>query len=211
MTASSPETNASPRKRFAISLLLGSGAIVLVALAVVVVVWGVSNRLPPTARSLPQPLGAISLPLILLGLAGMNLNEIRYLWPARQESALGPGRDRFFAHQHPFVRAYVKLDRVLWPQGTKSIFRAADDAFNSSRRSVFVAIYLSIGLAIGALTMHFTRAVTADWAFLAAVVLVLVNGALIAYWLETAVPSKSIRGRARGGEGHEGQTGDRDR
>ncbi len=51
-------------------------------------------------------------------------------------------------------------------------------------RFIWVGIYLAVVLIVGLLTMHFTRLVQPDWAFLVATVLVFVNGALIAFWFE---------------------------
>jgi hypothetical protein len=51
-------------------------------------------------------------------------------------------------------------------------------------RFIWVGIYLAMILTVGLLTMHFTRLVQPDWAFLVATVLIFVNGALIAFWFE---------------------------
>lgn len=122
------------------SVLLRLTPLAFVALAVVSFIWGVNNR---------QPLGFVSLPMILFGLATLVVNELR----SRGDE--------------------------------NSIFSVARVAFTERRRR-FVTVYLVIELAIGALTIHFSHAISADWGFLAAVVLVFINGALIAYWLQTA-------------------------
>lgn len=67
----------------------------------------------------------------------------------------------------------------------ETISEIANHAF-MAHRSTWVGIHLTITLVIGLLTMHFTRLVQQqpEWGFLAVTVLVLVNGALIAYWFE---------------------------
>jgi hypothetical protein len=67
--------------------------------------------------------------------------------------------------------------------GLETISEIANAAF-MAHRVTWVGVYLVIVLTVGLLTMHFTRLVQPDWAFLGATVLVFVNGALIAYWFE---------------------------
>lgn len=172
-------------KRIWVCTLLGLATLGLTALTVAVVIWGFAHPLPPYTHSFPQPLGVISLPLILLGLAAMTLNELRCCWP----------KD-VVANSWTWMR---RLDGFLWNRtGPKSVFRVADEAFSGKRRRWFVGVYLGIELAVGALTMHFTRVVGADWTFLAGAVLVFVNGAIIAYGLEVAVASDPVTQPAAG-------------
>ncbi len=75
---------------------------------------------------------------------------------------------------------------AVWPGSQlETISEIANRAF-MAHRSAWVGIHLSTVLVVGLLTMHFTRLVQnqPEWGFLAATILVLINGALLAYWFE---------------------------
>lgn len=107
-----------------------------------------------------QPLGG-ALALILLGLCVSMLYEAKAVWPEREPES--------------------KTDDRL-----RTLSQIAHEAF-MAHQSTWVGVYLGITFIVGLLTMHFTRLAQnqqADWVFLGTTLLVLVNGALIAYWFD---------------------------
>jgi hypothetical protein len=131
----------------------------VVALAfILLAVWAAVRA----ARRPPWPLRA-GLALILLGLCVSMSYEAASVWQqATTDCAKIPCR--------------------------LTISQLANGAFNSSYKFVWGAVFLAIIFIAGLLTMHFTRLVQkhgqAEWGLLAAAVLFLTNGALIAFWFQ---------------------------
>jgi hypothetical protein len=105
-----------------------------------------------------QPLG-VALALILLGVCVAMGYEAVAVWRYRTSSERDAG-------------------------SMETISELVNRAYRDHKRT-WVTVYLMVFLVVGLLSMHFTRSLTsqADWALLGTAVLVLVNGALIAYWL----------------------------
>jgi hypothetical protein len=129
-------------------------ALGFLAAAVWAATWGIQAH---------HPLG-VALCLMLTGLSVAMAYEAAVVW-----------------RQHRMVQQ--RLTRDVQPPQT--ISQLANAAFKS-HQILWVCTYLVIMLVVGALTMHFTRLVDSrpDWALLATAALLLVNGALISYWLD---------------------------
>lgn len=136
------------------AILFACIALAFLATAGWAAAWGFHAR---------QPLG-VALCLLLIGLSVAMSYEAAVVW-----------------QQHRLVQQRLTLD-VQTPQ---TISQLANAAFKG-HQVLWVCIYLVIMLVVGGLTMHFTRLVdnSPDWALLATAALVLVNGALISYWLD---------------------------
>jgi hypothetical protein len=133
--------------------LPAAGFVVVAACLLAAVGWAAA-----WAVQLRQPLG-VALALILLGICVAMAYEAAAVWKRGPSSSEGA-------------------------RSMETISELVNRAFRDHKKA-WVTVYLLVFLVVGLLTMHFTRSLTsqADWALLGTSVLVLVNGALIAYWL----------------------------
>jgi hypothetical protein len=143
--------------------------------------WRSKFKQPASSRALNKVAATLFAVIAVIILAGAGWSAY---WSASTSQPLGVGLALILLG---FSASMLYEARAVWPGSShKTISQFANGAF-LTHQSTWVGIYLGIVVVVGLLTMHFTRVAQnqhADWVFLATTILVLVNGALIAYWFE---------------------------